>query len=328
MSSTTAEAPTGATHDPDVLLEVDSITKIFGKHVAVDNVSFNVNRGSVCGFIGPNGAGKTTTMRIASTLDLPDRGDVRVEGRSALLDPRGVRRRIGFMPDAYGTYASTTVSEYVDFFARAYHLRGKDRKRAVDSVTDFTGLAPLLHKPIDGLSKGMKQRLCLAKTLLNDPLVLILDEPASGLDPRARVELRELVRILADQGKGVLVSSHILTELSEICDQVAVIEGGLIQATGDLEDLREGASDAKGTQVRARFLVDVETAQRFLAEQGQVLGLRRERDSLVFGFKGEEEALADLLARAVAAELRPVEFHGERIDLEDLFLHLTEGKLQ
>ena len=326
--STTIDEARERTHDPDVLLEVDAITKWFGKHLAVDEVSFCVNRGSVCGFIGPNGAGKTTTMRIAATLDLPDRGDVRVDGRSALLDPRGVRQRIGFMPDAYGTYTATTVAEYVDFFARAYGLRGKDRKRAIDAVTDFTGLAPLLEKPISGLSKGMKQRLCLAKTLLNDPLVLILDEPASGLDPRARVELRELIRILADQGKAVLVSSHILTELSEICDQVAVIEGGLIQATGDLESLRAGASGAKGTQVRARFLADVEAAQRFLAEQGSIIGVRRERDALVFGFQGDEAGLADLLARAVAAELRPVEFHGERIDLEDLFLHLTQGKLQ
>ncbi|QDU84369.1 putative ABC transporter ATP-binding protein YxlF [Planctomycetes bacterium Pla163] len=310
------------------LLEVDTITKSFGRHVAVSQVSFSVPAGAVCGFIGPNGAGKTTTMRIAATLELPDRGDVRVAGRSALLDPRGVRRMIGFMPDAYGTYAATTVAEYVDFFARAFGLKGKERLRAIDSVTDFTGLRPLLEKPISGLSKGMKQRLSLAKTLLNDPSILILDEPASGLDPRARVELRELIRILADQGKAVLVSSHILTELSEICDEVAVIESGTIQATGDIATLSAGADAAKGMQVRARFLTDVDAAQRFLAEQNFVVGTRREREGVVFGFKGDQEALADLLERTVREGLRPVEFHGERIDLEDLFLHLTQGKLQ
>lgn len=311
------------------LLEVDTITKHFGSHRAVDAVTFEVPSGSVCGFIGPNGAGKTTTMRIAATLELPDTGDVRVAGHSVLLDPRGVQRSIGFMPDSLGTYASTTVAEYVDFFARAYGLRGKERRRAFDSVVDFTGLAPLLEKPMDGLSKGMKQRLCLAKTLLNDPKVLILDEPASGLDPRARVELRELVRALRSLGKAVLISSHILTELAEICDTVAVIEGGVIQARGDIAALSRGAESATGgAQVRARFLVDVEKAMRFLAEQASVSNVRPDRDGVVFVHQGDDRALADLLEAAVRAGLRPLEFHGEQLNLEDLFLQLTRGKLQ
>ncbi|MEZ5976953.1 MAG: ABC transporter ATP-binding protein [Planctomycetota bacterium] len=307
-------------------LEVDAVTKSFGRHVAVREVSFEVPGGSVCGFIGPNGAGKTTTMRICATLELPDRGDVRIDGRSALLDPRAVRGAVGFMPDSYGTYAATTVAEYVDFFARAYGLRGKDRKRSLATVVDFTGLHPLLEKPIRGLSKGMKQRLCLAKTLLHDPRVLILDEPASGLDPRARVELRELVRALADMGKAVLVSSHILTELSEICDSIAVIEGGEIKATGDISALSAGASG--GTQVRARFLEGPERAVRFLAQRPGVASLRDERSAVTFVFEGGDDALAELLADAVREGLRPVEFHGEKIDLEDLFLQLTKGILQ
>jgi ABC-2 type transport system ATP-binding protein len=311
------------------LLEVDSITKHFGNQRAVDSVTFSVPAGAVCGFIGPNGAGKTTTMRIAATLELPDSGDVRVAGHSVLLDPRGVRRCVGFMPDAYGTYPATTVAEYVDFFARAYGLRGAERRKALASVIDFTGLSPLLEKPIKGLSKGMKQRLCLAKTLLNDPQVLILDEPAAGLDPRARVELRELVRALGALGKAVLISSHILTELAEICDTVAVIEGGVMQAQGDIAALSRGAESATGgSQVRARFLADVNTALRFLAEQPRVVQARPDRDGVVFVHEGDDAQLAELLEAIVRSGLRPVEFHGERLDLEDLFLHLTRGKLQ
>jgi ABC-2 type transport system ATP-binding protein len=304
-------------------LTVDSITKRFGTFTAVDRVSFDVWPGQVCGFIGPNGAGKTTTMRIAATLDLPDEGDVSVYGASVLLEPRLVRRQLGFMPDAYGAYPSTTVEEYLDFFARAYGLRGKERLQALSYVTDFTGLDRLAGKLIDALSKGMKQRLCLAKTLLHDPGFLILDEPAAGLDPRARVELRELVRALADMGKGVLISSHILSELSSLVDSIAVIESGRIQGAGTIEEILKRLRPHM--RVFLRCVEENEKVERFLLERPGISSIHSERNGLAFDFDGDQRALSELGASLVTSGLGPIEFAPESVDLEDVFLSLTEG---
>ncbi len=307
-------------------LSVRSVTKRFGDFIAVDRVSFDVRPGQICGFIGPNGAGKTTTMRIAATLELPDDGDVLVYGNSVLLEPREVRRQLGFMPDAYGAYPGTTVEEYLDFFARAYRLHGKQRKSALDYVTDFTGLAPLGGKLIDTLSKGMRQRLCLAKTLLHDPGFLILDEPAAGLDPRARVELRELVQALADMGKGVLISSHILSELSSLVDSISVIESGRIQGAGTVEEIL--AKLRPHSRVFVRCLSELDVVERALLEMPGVSGLHLERNGIAFDFEGQPEGVAELLARLVEGGFAPIEFAPEVVDLEDVFLSLTEGVVQ
>lgn len=307
-------------------LEVRSITKRFGDLTAVDDVTFGLEAGEIYGFIGPNGAGKTTTMRICATLQLPDEGDVFVEGHSVLEEPRLVRQRLGFMPDSFGAYAATTVSEYLDFFARAYGLRGQDRRRAIRDVMGFTSLEPLSGKLTSALSKGMKQRLCLAKTMLHDPSTLILDEPASGLDPRARIELRELVKALADMGKAILISSHILSELSEICDGVAVIEAGRIRATGSVEEITKGLQPH--SEIFLRTVEPIEIAERRLVELPRVGAVRHDRDGLVFHFEGSDEDQAELLAQLVATGVRPIEFALKEADLEDLFLRLTEGKVQ
>ena len=307
-------------------LAVCGITKRFGELTAVDRVAFTVPPGEICGFIGPNGAGKTTTMRICATLELPDDGDVRIDGVSVLEDPRLARRRIGFMPDSYGAYANTTVSEYLDFFARAYHLAGPAKARTIERVVEFTSLAPMLEKEIEALSKGMKQRLCLAKTLLHDPAVLILDEPAAGLDPRARVELRELVRALAGMGKAILVSSHILSELAEMCSTVVVIERGQVRGAGAVGEVVRSATTCKRFFVRA--LAGPEATERALLERPSVREVRRERDGVSFELEGELDVQAELLAALVAGGLRPTEFTPREGGLEDAFLSLTEGQLQ
>jgi ABC-2 type transport system ATP-binding protein len=307
-------------------LEIRSITKRFGDLTAVDNVSFTMDPGQIWGFIGPNGAGKTTAMRICSTLSLPDEGDVRVDGYSILEEPREVRARIGFMPDQYGAYTSTTIFEYLDFFARAYGLRGKARHRTLSDVMDFTALDGISKKLTSSLSKGMKQRLCLAKTLLHDPVTLILDEPAAGLDPRARVELRELVKAMAEMGKAILISSHILSELSEICDSVAVIEKGQLQAMGSVEDIVRGITPHR--EIYMRTLSGADLAQRTLAEMPRIQSLRLDRNGVAFDFEGSQEELADLLATLIAKNLQVVEFAARETDLEDVFLKLTEGKVQ
>jgi ABC-2 type transport system ATP-binding protein len=307
-------------------LEVRALRKSFGKLVAVRDASFSVEAGQILGFIGPNGAGKTTTMRVCATLDYPDSGEVFVQGLSVLDDPREVRRRLGFMPDSYGAYANTTIWEYLDFYARAYGLRAEARTRRVEDVMPFTSLGDLREKEIAGLSKGMKQRLCLAKTLLHDPSVLILDEPAAGLDPRARVELRELLRALAAQGKAILISSHILTELAEMCDTVAVIERGEIKATGAVADLTKKLRPASVVYVRT--LQGAEATERALLELPGVLRVRHEREGVVFEHEGAPEDLAQTLTALVTRGLSPIEFSPQHLDLEDVFLSLTEGKLQ
>ena len=310
-----------------VALHVDNLTRRFGKMTAVDQASFEVRRGEILGFIGPNGAGKTTTMRICASLDLPDEGDVLIDGVSVLSNPRAVRQRLGFMPDAYGAYVHTTVAEYLDFFARAYGLRGRERTRMLDYAKDFTGLRPLEGKLITALSKGMKQRLCLAKTLLHDPAILILDEPAAGLDPHARVELRELVKALAELDKAVMISSHILTELSQICTTVAVIEAGKIRASGTVEDVVR-QTQTHHARVFVRTLGPVEMVHKALLEEAGVEHVRPHKDGLMVDLEGDEPELARLLQTLVRRGFDPVEFSPASVDLEDVFLQLTEGQLQ
>lgn len=308
------------------LLDVRGLSKSFGKLKAVDDLSFQVNAGEIWGFIGPNGAGKTTTMRICSTLDLPDRGDVLVDGKSILVHPNHAHARIGFMPDALGVYSDTTILEYLDFFARTAKLNGKERDGRIKSVMEFTELTHLADRMMDGLSKGMSQRLCLAKTLLHDPDLLILDEPASGLDPRARVEFRELIRALADQGKGVLISSHILSELSETCDGVVVIEQGKLVREGLVESLSTDLSEHQIIFVRG--LCSEEQLQMALLEFPGVIKHRPEHGGFMIEFDGDEVAISKLLQSLVEKGVQPVEFHWHRVDLEEIFLSFTEGTLQ
>jgi ABC-2 type transport system ATP-binding protein len=307
-------------------LEVRGITKRFGRVIAVDDASFTVASGEIMGFIGPNGAGKTTTMRICSTLDLPDQGEVLIDGVSVIEDPRLARRKIGFMPDSYGAYANTTIHDYLDFFARAYGLAAAKRRSGIERVVEFTALGDMLDKEIASLSKGNKQRLCLAKTLLHDPPVMILDEPAAGLDPRARVELRELVKALAQLGKSILLSSHILTELSEMCTSVTVIESGRIRGSGSVADVTRSVTPRQRVYLRA--LAGPEALERSLLEMPRIAQTRRENGGVSLEFEGSEPELAVLVEQLVAAKLSLVEIKHEALDLEDVFLSLTEGKLQ
>ena len=308
------------------LLDVRSLSRRYGKVLAVDDLSFAMGRGQITGFVGPNGAGKTTTMRIAATLDVPDQGDVLVGGVSVLVEPREVRMRIGYMADQFHPYPNLDVPQYLDFFARAYGLRGRKRLQTVRSVASFCGLDGFRDRPATGLSKGMGQRLHLAKTLLHDPLLLILDEPASGLDPRARIEFRALLKELAAAGKGILISSHILPELGETCDSVVVIEKGRRVVAGTIAEIQK--SVAAEQAVRLRVLQDGAEAQRFLLTQPGVGDVVQDGERLRFAFAGDDAAAAALLQRAVAAGLPVVEFTRDEADLEDIFLKTTRGNLQ
>ena len=308
------------------LLHVRDLSRSYGKVKAVGNLSFEMGKGQVTGFVGPNGAGKTTTMRIIATLDIPDDGDVFVDGKSVLVDPRAVRMWIGYMSDQFHPYPNLDVLQYLDFFARAYGLRGRTRLHTIRSVASFCGLLEFAERPATGLSKGMGQRLHLAKTLLHDPLLLVLDEPASGLDPRARIEFRALLKELAAAGKGILISSHILPELGETCDSVIVLEKGKRIIAGSIAEIAKSVQ--RDQTVTMRVLERVDQAERFLLTQPLVDQVVVEADLLRFQFAGDDAGLAALLQRAVAGGLPVVELSRSATNLEDIFLHTTKGNLQ
>ena len=319
------------------LVEIQHLSRRFGSVQAVDDVSFSFEAGQVFGFIGPNGAGKTTTMRILAGLDEPTSGDCRIGGFSTVDDADTVARRIGYMPDDFGTYPNTTVLEYLDFFARAYGLKGARRDNALADVIDFCQLGGLSEKLITTLSKGMRQRLGLGRTLVHDPEVLILDEPSAGLDPRARVEFRELIRVLARQGKAVLISSHILADLQEICDAVAIIELGRVVTTGSVKDIKrqvQASVTERAREAGARVVVELRLAQpverlrHVLAEQAEVSDVEIHDQTASLQCPGDPDAQAALLARLIAAGLPVCHFATRDHNLEDLFMHLTEGKVQ
>ena len=308
------------------LIELRHLHRYFGATKAVYDMSFEVYAGEVFGYIGPNGAGKTTSMRILATLDEPTYGDALVDGFSVVDDPDRVRRRLGFMPDYFGAYQNVNVAEYLDFFARAYGLRSYERKRAVDFVMEFTMLDQLAEKPIDGLSKGMKQRLCLGRTMIHDPAVLILDEPAAGLDPRARIELRDMIVRLAEHGKTVLISSHILTELAEMCHRVGIIEQGRLLAVGSVEEI--SGQTATRSEVRLRVLSNPEGLATWLGARGDIGDLSQRNGHIVLTHAGGPEEQAKLLREIVDAGFAVVEFASKTRSLEDVFLHVTEGRVQ
>ena len=350
-ASPAVAAPPNPRGLPEPSLVVDGLTKRFGKLKAVDDVRFLARPGQVIGFIGPNGAGKTTTMRILATLETPTSGDAFVCGYSVIDDADAVRRLLGFMPDGFGKYQNMTVAEYLDFFARAYGLTGADRRDAVERVLVFTELRRIARKQVTELSKGMGQRLGLGRTLVHDPEVLILDEPAAGLDPRARVELRELIALLARElNKTVLISSHILTELGEICDAAAIIEAGKILATGTVEELRDarreslrrkaeaaarasgdggGGGDGAVTGVlTVRTLGEPAPVVRHLLEQPGVTHAAETGPAVKLTFAGGDAEKAALLKGLLGAGFEVAEFASQTESLEDAFMALTEGITQ
>jgi ABC-2 type transport system ATP-binding protein len=314
------------TAPPKALLEVVGIRRSFGKIQAVDGVSFTLYPGQICAFIGPNGAGKTTTLRMCATLELPDDGDIFIDGFCTRLDPAEARKHVGFMSDAWSPDPNLSVRDYLDFEARAWGISYTARKRAVEHVVDFTGISGFADRPCEGLSKGMRQRVALAGTLLHGPKLLILDEPAEGLDPRARIELRELLRTLGSTGTAVLISSHILSELSEICDSVVMLEQGKLKTAGEVKALSKQVFAQEAIQIRC--LAGKTAVEQFLLAWPGVERVSARGDGIVAELGGGDAEKAKLLKALVEAGLEPIEFVPIRGELEDLFLAMTEGKLQ
>lgn len=303
------------------LVEVRGLTRIFGTLRAVDGISFDIYPGQVVGFIGENGAGKTTTMRMMVTLDLPDAGSVKVKGFDAVSYPNEVRKRVGWMPDSYGAYDFMDVAEYMDFFARAYGYAGKERTLRIGEVMEFTELDKLSDRPVNKLSKGQAQRLCLGRTLLPDPELLVLDEPAAGLDPRARIEVKNLVRILAGEGKTLFISSHILSELEQMCDAMLFISGGRIMHQGSSESLK--VKEGHPSLVRVRLAAEAKGLEDWISFQAGVDLFESDKQSV--RLKVEQagaEQLAILLQKMVKEGFPVCGFEREEIRLEDAFVDL------
>ncbi|MBC8094765.1 MAG: ABC transporter ATP-binding protein [Akkermansiaceae bacterium] len=309
-------------------VQVKNLRKEFGKTVAVDNISFSFDSGHVFGFVGPNGAGKTTTMRIIATIEEPTDGDVLLNGISVREQPELARKAVGYVPDSLPAHADITVHEYLDFYARAYGMRGRKRTLAVEAIEEFTNVTGIRDKHLKALSKGMKQRVSLGRALVYDPDVLILDEPAAGLDPRARVELRELLGLLAERKKAILISSHILTELTEICNGVVIIERGKLLETGTIEDVLKKSSPRRTVAIR---LLNPDQAPLLLKELLQtpfVENARQVGSEVHFELTGDENATCDILAQLIARQFRIIEFRQTKADLEDIFMNVTKGGVQ
>jgi ABC-2 type transport system ATP-binding protein len=318
--------PKGVHQEEEICIELRRLYRFFGKTKAVRDVSFSVPRGHVFGYIGPNGAGKTTSMRILATLDLPSYGDAFVDGLSVVNDPELVRKRLGFMPDSFGTYRDVNCIEYLDFFARANGLVGRERQQRLDWVLSFTGTRGIAEKPIRGLSKGMKQRLCLGRAVIHDPAVMILDEPAAALDPRARIELRRMIRDLADRGKTVLISSHILTELAEMCDAVGIIEQGQLLATGSVDAIQYQQSNQR--ELVLRILERAGEAKRELEQLPTIGSVLLDGELVQFGFTGDLREQAELVGWLTSRGYLVAEVTSHKKSLEDVFLQVTQGLVQ
>ncbi len=308
-----------------IAIETRGLTRRFGKVIAVDDLNLRVPSASLFGLIGSNGAGKTTTLRMLAGLLQPTSGEIVLNGQVANHDWREMRRQIGYMPDFFGVYEDMLVWEYLDFFARCYDLPVARRRRVTDELLELVDLAEKRDAYVQTLSRGMRQRLCLAHALVHDPQVLLLDEPASGLDPRARVEMRELLRELGAMGKTIVVSSHILMELAELCDSVGIIEKGRMVVSGRLDEITRHVQQER--TLRLKVISDPSQAESALRDQPGVGQIYEVDGYLEVAFLGEEEATADLLAALVARGIKLVSFGEVSSDLEEVFLRLTKGEV-
>ncbi|MBK1833653.1 ABC transporter ATP-binding protein [Roseibacillus ishigakijimensis] len=309
-------------------IRVQNLYRYFGPLKAVDGISFEVPHGSVCGFVGANGAGKTTTMRILATLDYPTMGTAEVCGINVVHHPDKVRELIGWMPDHFGNYEHMTVLEYLDFYARALGYRGTERRERIQEVMDFTDLEPLADRLSNKLSKGQTQRLGLGRALLHDPQILIMDEPAAGLDPKARVELKHLIRILAEEGKTIFISSHILSELGEMCDSLLFVNGGRIVHHGDADSLKLGSDATGGVYYDVRLASRPEALQDWALLNPEVEFVEeRKQGGRIRLASAEPAKAAEALRRMVKEGLEVVEYHREERNLEDAFIDIL-GRLE
>lgn len=306
------------------MIKIKNLYKRYGKNVAVDHLDLEIAQGEIFGFVGPNGAGKTTTLKVISTLLMPNSGEVMIDGKSIYSDIKGIRSSIGYMPDFFGVYDNLTAYEYLSFFGDIAQIEKSQLENSIDELLELVELTDKKHEMVDGLSRGMKQRLCLARALVHNPKILLLDEPASGLDPRARVQMKDILKELRHMGKTVIISSHILPELAELCSTIGIINKGKIIQNGTVDEINErvfGASPIKIEFMQSEF--------DLLKYTKTIPGLKivhHTDTSMDILLKGNEEASASLLRNLIERGAMITSFRKMENNLESLFMELTGGE--
>lgn len=304
------------------MLRIENLCKNYGNFKAVNNLNLHIPKGEIFGFVGPNGAGKTTTMRIVCGLLDASSGKVFADGIDVIHKPRELKRKIGYMPDFFGVYDDLKVMEYMEFYASIYNIRGKESKKVCNDLLELVDLTDKRDFYVDSLSRGMKQRLCLARSLVHNPDLLVLDEPASGMDPRARVEMKEILRTLKSMGKTILVSSHILPELAELCTTLGIIEKGSIVMCGTVEEITRKVYHAQ--TIRIKVIDSTEEAVRILQEYPDLDGIDISgSNEIEASFNGDDVFLNGLLVRLVESKIPVISFSKVDGNLEDIFMKVT-----
>lgn len=310
----------------DTVVETKNLTKRYGEFTALDDLSISIDRGKILGFIGPNGAGKTTTIKILVGLSKPTSGTATICGADCIKDSRKIQRLVGYMPDKFGSYDNMRVEEYLDFFGAAFGINRKARRKRIEEVLETTNSTYMRDRYVESLSHGMQQRVGIARTLLHDPEVLILDEPANGLDPQARIEMRQLLLDLAEMGKTLIVTSHILPELSRICDQVAIIHGGKLRAAGPLEEITRQVNQRRIVEAQLTSPNQLDKAASVISElTGENSEVTKSHAESIVRFKtsGDENELGQVLSALVKTEIGLSQFREIAGDLEEAFLSVT-----
>jgi ABC-2 type transport system ATP-binding protein len=306
------------------MLKVEGLVKKYGKFTAVNQLDMCVEKGSIFGFVGPNGAGKTTTMKIIAGLLSADSGNVYIDGINLLDDIDMLKQKIGYMPDFFGVYNNLRVDEYLDFFAGTYYIPYSERKDIIDNLLELVDLTHKRNDYVDGLSRGMKQRLCLARSLVHDPDILILDEPASGLDPRARIEMKEILKQLSTLDKTIIISSHILPELAEMCTEIGIINDGKIVDSGSVSEIMSHISRERVIEVRA---IDKKAELIHILEQlPDVTNIVDNTFDINFSYTGDDNGLVYILSQIIKGGIPVISYKEKEGSLEDIFMQLTGGE--
>ncbi len=305
------------------MIELMGFGKDYGDFTAVQSLDLKIEEGEIFGFIGPNGAGKSTSIRFLATLLRPTRGEGMVNGHSVTKDPMLVRQSVGYMPDSFGVYDGMKVWEFLDFFAVAYKIGKSKRKQVISDVLELLDLTHKRDDYVNGLSRGMKQRLCLAKTLVHNPPVLILDEPASGLDPRARLEVKALLKELRSMGKTIMISSHILTELADCCTSIGIIERGQMLVHGPIQDVYQRIRSHR--KVKIRFASQIQTGLAVIRSQPACRSVDIVGNDVTVELDADDTGVADLLDQLTAQGVRMTSFADKEPTLEDVFMMVTKG---